>query len=127
MLIHYEIKKNVVTIKMGQEIIEGILCGEIELDNENSHILDNLFNELVPKGYLNYLLDLQNISYIYSYGVSIVINTYKFLNERDGKIKILNPSSFVRNLLDTLKMFNVFEVFVDEKQAIKSFNKKSFF
>ena len=65
MLITHEIKKDIVIIKLGSEEVNKQLSGNIELDTENSHILDNLFDELIPKGFLNYLVDLQNISYIY--------------------------------------------------------------
>ena len=127
MLIDYEISKGIIIIHMGNEKIDNQLTGEVSLDTKNSHLLDNIFEELIPKGHFNYVLDLQNISYVYSYGISVIVNTYKYLLERDGMIKILNPSSFVSNLLDTLKMFSIFDVFEDKKKAVKSFKTKSLF
>jgi len=83
--------------------------------------LENAVNALVEKGLTNILLDLRSVSYISSTGIGSIIKAYRSVSKLKGRLKLLNPSQCVRNILTISKLDGMFEIFTDEQQALASF------
>lgn len=67
------------------------------------------------------LLNLSGVSYMDSTGLGEVIRNYKTVIDKGGKLKLLNLTSRIRDLMSMTKLLTVFEVFESEQEALKSF------
>jgi anti-sigma B factor antagonist len=76
---------------------------------------------LVSAGWLNVLVDLQNVTYIDSGGVGALVASYVHVTRRGGRLKVLCPSARASRVLDITRLSEVFEVFESEEEAIRSF------
>ena len=54
-------------------------------------------------------------------GIGELVACYKRAKEKDGTVKLLNPTGKVYDLLQLTKLEEVFETFADEKEALVSF------
>jgi len=83
--------------------------------------LEAAVNSAMEKGKNHILMDLRSVSYISSTGIGSLIKAYRSVLRRKGKVKLLNPSQCVRNILAISKLEGVFEIYTDERQALMSF------
>jgi anti-sigma B factor antagonist len=88
---------------------------------EGDVVLRNKFQELLEGGAKNILLNLEKVSYMDSAGIGELVACYKRAKEKDGTVKLLNPSGKVYDLLQLTKLEEVFETYKDEKEALVSF------
>jgi anti-sigma B factor antagonist len=77
--------------------------------------------ELLEKGSKNVLLNLERVSYMDSAGIGELVACYKRAKERDGVVKLVNPTGKVYDLLQLTKLEEIFDVYRDEKEALVSF------
>ncbi len=78
-------------------------------------------DDLIAGGNVNFLIDLQGVSYISSTGVGSLIQCYHHAERAGGKLKILTPSQAVSQILTVSKLDSIFEVHHNEEEAIRSF------
>ena len=88
---------------------------------EGDVILRNTFQEVLDSGTKNVLLNLEKVSYMDSAGIGELVACYKRAKEKNGVVKLLNPSGKVYDLLQLTKLEEVFETFKEEKEALVSF------
>jgi len=79
-------------------------------------------DDLIASGQVNFLIDLRGVSYISSTGVGSLIECYHHADRAGGKLKLLNPSQAVRQILAVSKLDSVFDIWTDEEAAIRSFS-----
>jgi anti-sigma B factor antagonist len=96
------------------------ISGKITI-GEGDVLLRNRFQELLDKGQKSILLNLEKVSYMDSAGIGELVACYKRAKERNGIVKLLNPSGKVYDLLQLTKLEEVFETFRDEREALVSF------
>ena len=77
--------------------------------------------ELLEGGHQKLLLNLEKVSYMDSAGIGELVACYKRAKEKEGTVKLLNPSGKVYDLLQLTKLEEVFETFRDEKEALVSY------
>ena len=77
--------------------------------------------DLFEQGQTKIVMNLQRVRFIDSAGLGELIACKKRTVERGGDIKILHPSGQVKNLLVMTLLTDVFEIFEDEEDAVKSF------
>ena len=56
-----------------------------------------------------------------SAGIGELVACYKRAKEKDGTVKLLNPSGKVYDLLQLTKLEEVFDTYRDESEALGSF------
>ncbi|MGQ9896275.1 MAG: STAS domain-containing protein [Acidobacteriota bacterium] len=78
-------------------------------------------DDLIASGHTNFLIDLRGVSYISSTGVGSLIECYHHAERAGGKLKLLNPSQAVRQILTVSKLDSVFDICTDEEAALRSF------
>ncbi len=83
--------------------------------------LRSAVREALEAGKKNILLDLSEVTTIDSSGLGELISSYSTASQRDGKLKLLNPSRKLTDLLYITKLITVFEVHEEEAAAVKSF------
>jgi anti-sigma B factor antagonist len=96
------------------------LSGKITI-GEGDVVLRERVTELLDGGNQSLLLNLEKVSYMDSAGIGELVACYKRAKEKDGTVKLLNPSGKVYDLLQLTKLEEVFETFKDEKEALVSF------
>jgi anti-sigma B factor antagonist len=69
----------------------------------------------------NFLIDLRSVTYISSTGVGSLINCHRTVTKKKGHFRLLSPSQSVQNILSISKLDGVFEIFLDERSALASF------
>lgn len=77
--------------------------------------------ESLEAGSRNILLDLNQVSTIDSSGVGEMVSAYTTVTNRGGKLKLLNLSPKVVDILQITQLITVFEAFEEEDEAIASF------
>ena len=78
-------------------------------------------NTVIEKGKNQILMDLRSVTYISSTGIGSLIKAYRAVLRTKGKVKLLNPSQSVKQILAISKLEGVFEIYTDEGQALSSF------
>jgi len=96
------------------------LSGKITI-GEGDVILREKVNDLLDGGQKDVLLNLEKVSYMDSAGIGELVACYKRAKEKDGTVKLLNPSGKVYDLLQLTKLEEVFDTFRDEREALVSF------
>jgi anti-sigma B factor antagonist len=115
-----------------------------QLDGQNYQELITKAQDLFKTGTRDFLIDLSDLSYISSAGLvalhSVALlakgeelpdtehgwSAYRSMGRTSAAgtqthVKLLNPREEVRNVLDMVGFTNVFEIFTDLDEAIKSF------
>ena len=96
------------------------LAGKITI-GEGDVVLRDKVTDLLELDERKILLNLEKVSYMDSAGIGELVACYKRAKERDGTVKLLNPSGKVYDLLQLTKLEEVFETFKDETEAVGSF------
>lgn len=96
------------------------LSGKITI-GEGDVALRNAVQGLLEEGNSHILLNLEKVSYMDSAGIGELVACYKRSKEKEGSVKLLNPSGKVYDLLSLTKLEEVFETFKDEKEALVSY------
>src|SRR5216684_5087996 len=87
---------------------------------ESSTLRDKI-NEVLAAGHKNVILNLQHVDYIDSTGLGSMVICFTTLKKAGGALKLVNPNKRNIELLLLTKLHTIFEVFVDEQDAINSF------
>ena len=96
------------------------LKGKMTL-GEGDELLKDKINSLVNQGHKKLLLNLEGVPYIDSAGLGEVVRAYTTVSRQGGKLKLLNLTKRIEDLLTITKLITVFEVFESEEAAAKSF------
>ncbi len=94
--------------------------GKITL-GEGTMSVRNAVLDIVKSGAKYIVLNLADVSYIDSSGVGELVSTYTTVVNKGGKLKLLNLTKKIQELLAITKLLTVFEVFEDEKALLASF------
>jgi len=96
------------------------LKGKITL-GEGDEALREKINQLISGNKKRILLNLAEVPYIDSAGLGEVVRTYTTVSRQGGKLKLLNLTKRIQDLLAITKLLTVFETYESEPDAIKSF------
>ena len=97
------------------------LSGRITI-GEGTVILKETVRTLLQKSEPKILLNLGDITYIDSSGIGELVSSFTMAGKQGGKLKLLNLTKKVHDLLSITKLLTVFEVFDDDVSALKSFS-----
>ncbi len=97
------------------------LKGKMTL-GEGDELLKDKINSLVSQGHKKILLNLEAVPYIDSAGLGEIVRTYTSISRQAGKLKLLNVSKRIQDLLVITKLITIFDSYEDEAEAIASFS-----
>ena len=110
------------------EIEERTLENVVVLDlkgkltiGEGDELLKERINNLMQQGHRNLLLNLENVPYVDSAGLGGIVHTYTTVSRQGGKLKLVNLTKRITDLLAITKLLTVFETFESEADAVSSF------
>jgi anti-sigma B factor antagonist len=96
------------------------LHGKI-LIGEGDDALRDAVNRLADAGKSKILLNLADVPYVDSAGLGEIVRCYTTVSKKGGKLKLLNLTAKIRDLLAITKLLTVFEAYDSEADAVKSF------
>ena len=96
-------------------------CVGRQTAGEGKLALNDRVQALLAEDRILLLLDLSQVSTIYSEDISALVRVFISAGRRGGKLKLLKLSPRARQVLDATRLFNVLEAFDDESAAIASF------
>ena len=96
------------------------LKGKMTL-GEGDELLKDKINSLASQGHKKLVLNLEGVPYIDSAGLGEIVRTYTSISRQGGKLKLLNVSKRIYDLLVITKLVTIFDSYEDEAEAVKSF------
>jgi anti-sigma B factor antagonist len=113
-------------LKMTDREVDGAsvvtLDGRIVLGEESQALRVELKN-LVAEGKKKIVLNMDNIKYIDSAGLGILVAAHVCAKAQGASLKLSNLGSRFREVLQITKLFKVFDVYNTEAAAIASFSR----
>ena len=96
------------------------LHGKI-LIGEGDDALREAVTRLTDSGKTKILLNLADVPYVDSAGLGEIVRTYTTVSRKGGKLKLLNLTKKIQDLLSITKLLTVFETYESEADAVSSF------
>ena len=96
------------------------LKGKMTL-GEGDEMLKDKISSMVSQGKKKILLNLEAVPYIDSAGLGEIVRTYTSISRQSGKLKLLNVSKRIQDLLVITKLITIFDSYDAEDEAVKSF------
>ncbi|HSL20743.1 MAG TPA: STAS domain-containing protein [Vicinamibacterales bacterium] len=97
------------------------LKGKMTL-GEGDELLKDKINSLLQQDRKRIVLNLEGVPYIDSAGLGEIVRTYTTVSRQGGKLKLVNLTKRITDLLSITKLLTVFETFDSEQDAIRSFS-----
>jgi anti-sigma B factor antagonist len=94
--------------------------GDIRIGGSRIALRDAI-RSLITQGQTQVLVNLANVERIDSCGLGELVSSFVTLTNGGGKIKLLNLTQRVREVMTITKLLTVFDVFENEQKAIESF------
>ena len=104
-------KEGIVVIKLSGQLMGG---------SDALKINDDLF-DLLEKGKNRIVIDLEEVSWVNSSGLGILIGMITRVRKESGDLKLANISEKIREILKVTKLESIFEVHSSVDAAIGSF------
>jgi anti-sigma B factor antagonist len=96
------------------------LHGQIMI-GEGDDALREAVTRLVDGGKTRLLLNLADVPYVDSAGLGEIVRCYTTVSKKDGRLKLLNLTKKIQDLLAITKLLTVFETYESEDEAVRSF------
>ena len=94
--------------------------GKITL-GEGTMAVRNTVREILKNGGKKILLNLADVNYIDSSGIGELVSSFTTVTNQGGKLKLLNLTKKIQELLAITKLLTVFQVYDNEPAALASF------
>jgi anti-sigma B factor antagonist len=112
-------------MQIDERVVDNVtildLKGKMTL-GEGDELLKDKINSLIQQDRKRLLLNLEAVPYIDSAGLGEIVRTYTTVSRQGGKLKLLNLTKRIQDLLAITKLLTVFETYENEDEAVKSFN-----
>ncbi|MBZ4683191.1 MAG: anti-sigma factor antagonist [Fusobacteriaceae bacterium] len=92
-----------------------------EIDVYTSIDLKLELNNLVDNGSRNIMIDLENVTYMDSSGLGVLVALLKRIKTEEGQLKLLNLPPSVAKIFELTRLTKFFEIYNDLDKAINSF------
>ena len=108
---------NIVVNKIGEINVVQV---EGRLDTTNYGELEAELTKLTDNNEKYILLDLDNLEYISSSGLRVLLIFLKKMKAADGRFMLCGMSGEIRDIFEISGFVNIFEIFDDQEAALKS-------
>lgn len=93
------------------------------LDSSTFPKLQDYLNDQLEKEQFNYLLDFEDLDYISSAGLGVLMGMLRQVRQKNGDIKIVNMSEKIQRVFDLLGFSRLVETYKNEELALEQFEK----
>jgi len=109
---------------MVEKLVNGVMVldlrGRITL-GEETEALRARVKRLVEAGHSRIILNLDEVNYIDSVGLSTLVASYTSARLQGGDLKLLHLTTRVHDLLQITRLSTVFEIYDSLEKAVNSF------
>ena len=91
------------------------------LDTQTSAVAQEQLTQLIDNGAKKVLLDFENLNYISSSGLRMLLVAFKRLEGTSGQLRICNPNTMVREVFETSGFLEIFSVHTSQAEALDGF------
>ena len=112
-------------MKIEERAVNGVTILDLHgkmLIGEGDELLREKINGLVESGTKKIVLNLAEVPYVDSAGLGEIVRCYTTVSRKDGKLKLLNLTKRIHDLLSITKLLTVFETYDTEVEVVKSFS-----
>ena len=92
-----------------------------KLDSQTSGVAGDRMTEIVQGDAKKIVLNLQDLDYVSSAGLRIILRASKLLQGRNGKFRICNATGLVREVLESSGFDSLLKTYDTERDAVSSF------
>lgn len=96
---------------------------ESDLDLKNAADLQKNVNQTIDEGKINVIINLENVRYIDSSGLTAIANIKEKSNEKNGDALIVCSNSSIRKIFDITGLDEYIKIFDAQENAVKAFEK----
>ena len=100
------------------------VSGEITLKKNRSTMLHDKVRGLVQQGHTRVLIDLAGVSFVDSAGLGELVQANSTAKNHGASLKLVSPTSRLRELLDVTQLTAILGVYDDEAQALASYGSR---
>jgi anti-sigma B factor antagonist len=98
------------------------VSGNVTLNDGAEQVRDKV-RAVLQQGQKFLLVNLAKVSYMDSAGLGELVQAYSTVAKQGGKLKLVNPTKRLHDLLVITKLSTVFDSFDDETAAVASFGR----
>ncbi|MCR9253927.1 MAG: STAS domain-containing protein [bacterium] len=98
-------------------IFEIKFTGDLIGENNGPEVIEKI-NDVINQGIKNAIVDIEEVRYINSSGIGVLITILTKFRNKGGEIVLVNPSEHVKKLLIITKLQAIFTI-VDSKEQAK--------
>ena len=112
-------------LRMSTRTVGGVMlvdCSGRVVFGEESATLRDTVKKLIAQN-PNVVLNLKEVNFIDSGGLGTLVSLYTTARNAGGAVKLARLSQRVGDLLQVTKLLTIFEVFDNEEEAARSFQK----
>lgn len=91
------------------------------LDSSTFPQLQEHLSDLIGQKNYRFVIDLEELNYISSAGLGVLMGMLQEVREHDGDLKVANMSVKVRNLFDMLGFSRLVRIYDDVDKAVAAF------
>jgi anti-anti-sigma factor len=88
-----------------------------EVDTCFCPLLEKEIDDLLRAGVVRIVLNLEQVKFINSNALKVIIKTSRQLEDRNGKLVIARPSAFCRGILHEVGMDQIIPIFDNAEEA----------
>ena len=108
------------TIRKVDKLVILDLKGKITIGTGDVMLREHI-NKVLDQGERNIILNMGEVTYMDSSGVGELISSYTSVTKRGGKLKLLNLTGKIKDLLHITQLITIFEIYDSEAEAVASF------
>ncbi|MFB3923718.1 MAG: STAS domain-containing protein [Terriglobia bacterium] len=109
---------------MVEKLVSGVMVldlrGRITLGEETEALRERI-KRLVEGGHTRIVLNLGEVGYLDSVGLSTLVASYTSTRRQGGDLKLLNLTKRIHDLLQITRLSTVFEMYDSLETAVHSF------
>lgn len=94
---------------------------EGEIDINTSPAIKKSFDNLIGSKTPKIVINLSKVSYVDSSGLATLVEILKNMRSYGGRLRLSNMPPKIKGLFEITKLEKLFEIIVDEKEAISTF------
>jgi anti-sigma B factor antagonist len=83
------------------------------IDSDSALAMARVIENAVTGGRDQLFLDMSGVEYMNSAGLRELVKAFKLVQRAGGRLILVNPSDYVRKLLELVGLESVFEIYVD--------------
>lgn len=90
-----------------------------EIDVHTAPRFKDALKRLTDDEHYELVINLQNVDYIDSTGLGVLVGLQKRAREHDGAVSLVLTDPHIKKIFDIMGLFRVFWIFDDEQSAVK--------